>query len=80
MKYYLKMTLGAGPMAEWLILGTLLWGPGVRGFRSLAWTWHRSSGHAEVASHMPQLEGPGTRIYNNVLGLWGENKNKQTKK
>ena len=23
--------------------------------------WHRSSGHAEVASHMPQLEGPTTK-------------------
>ena len=37
------------------------------------WTWHHSSGHAEVASHMPQLEGPTTK--NTQLctgGLWGE--------
>ena len=32
------------------------------------------SGHAEAASHMPQLEGPTTRIYNYVLGDFGEKK------
>ena len=32
-----------------------------------------SSGHAEAASHMPQLGGPTT---NNVLGGFGENKKK----
>ena len=35
-----------------------------------------SSGHAEVASHMPQLEGPGTRIYNYVPRGFGEKKKK----
>ena len=25
-------------------------------FESWAWTWHRSSSHAEAASHMPQLK------------------------
>ena len=27
-------------------------------FGSRVRTWHRSSGHTEAASHMPQLEGP----------------------
>ena len=30
-------------------------------------TWHHSSGHVEAASHIPQLEGPATKIYNYVL-------------
>ena len=30
--------------------------------------------HVEVASHMPQLEGPTTRICNYVLGGFGEKK------
>ena len=32
-------------------------------------TWHRSSGHAEAASHREELEGPTTRIHNYVLGF-----------
>ena len=36
--------------------------------------WHHSSGHAEVASHIAQLEGPTTGIYNYVLGGFGEKK------
>ncbi len=60
-------------MAEWLSLHALLHGPG---FGSWAQTWHCSLGHAEAASHMPQLEGPTTRIYNYVLGGFGENKGK----
>ena len=36
-------------------------------------TWHPSSGHTEAVSHMPQLEGPATKIYNYVPGgIWGE--------
>ena len=31
---------------------------------------HCSSGHAEVESHIEELEGPTTRIYHYVLGLW----------
>ena len=27
--------------------------------------------------HMPQLEGPTTRIYSNVLGIWGEEEEKK---
>ena len=45
--------------------------PGFCQFESWAQTWHCSSSHAEVASHMPQLEGPTTK--NTQLctrGLW----------
>ena len=38
---------------------------------------HRSSGHAEVASHMPQLGGTTTKIYNYVLGEFGKKKQKE---
>ena len=41
---------------------------------------HRSSGHVEVASHMSQLEGPAAKIYNYVLGEFGEIKQKKKKK
>ena len=65
-------------MAKWLNLCTLLRGPGFCWFRSWAQTWHRSSGHAGVASHVPQLEGPTTKIYNYVLGaVWGEKAEKK---
>ena len=47
-------------------------GPGFLGFGSWVQTWHRSSSHAEVASHIVQPEGPTTRIYNYVLGGFGE--------
>ena len=57
-------------------------GPGFRRFGSWARTWRRSSGHAEVAYHMPQLEGPTTKnIQLGTGGLWGEKrKNKIFKK
>ena len=44
-------------------------------------TWHRSSGHVEAASHIPQLEGPATKIYNYVRGggVGGEIKEKKKK-
>ena len=53
-----------------------------RWFESWARTWHCSSDHAEVASHMPQLEGPTTKnIQLCTEGLWGEKgKNKIFKK
>ena len=35
---------------------------------------------AEAASHMPQLEGPTTKIYNYVLGGFGEKKQKRKKR
>ena len=37
------------------------------------------SGHFEVASQMPQLEGPTTKIYKYVLGEFGEKKQKKKK-
>ena len=33
--------------------------------------------HAEVASHIAELEGPTTRTYNYVLGGFGEKKKKK---
>ena len=43
--------------------------------------WHHSSGHVEAASHMPQLEGPATKIYNYVPGgIWGDKAEKTKKK
>ena len=52
-----------------------------QGFMVRIWeqTWHPSIGHAEAASHMPQLEGPTTKIYNYVLGGFGEKKQGITK-
>ena len=49
---------------------------GAQGFAGLD-PWHRSSGHAEAASHMPQLEGPTTKICNYVRGGFGEKKQKK---
>ena len=60
-------------MAQWLSLRALFRRPRVYQFESWVQTWHRSLGHAEAASHMPQLEGPTTK--NTQLctrGLWGE--------
>ena len=36
-----------------------------------------SSGHAEAVFPMAQPEGPTTRIYNYVLGAFGEKKRKK---
>ena len=36
-----------------------------------------SLGYTEAASHMPQLEGPTTKIYNYVLGGFGDKKKKK---
>ena len=35
-------------------------------------------GHAEATSHIAQLKGPATRIYNYVLGSFEEKKKKKT--
>ena len=66
-------------MGEWLSLHTLLQQPRVLPFRFWAQTQQCSSSHAEVASHIAELEGP-TRIYNYVLGGFGEKKKKKKKK
>ena len=46
-------------------------------FRARAWAWHRSSGHAEVVSHIAQTEALTTRIYNYVLRGFGKKKKKK---
>ena len=64
-------------MAEWLRSRALLQQPRVLPVQSWVRTWHRSSSHAEAASHMPQLEGPTTENNNYVLGDFGrKRKNK----
>ena len=69
--------MGAGPVVEWVSLGSPLRHPGFRCFRSWAQTWHCSYGHVEAASHMPQLEGPTTTIYNYIMRGFGEKKQKK---
>ena len=39
--------------------------------------WDGLSGPAEAASHVPQLEGLTTKIYNYVLGEFEERKQKK---
>ena len=70
----------AGPMAEWLSSCAPLWRTRFQGFGSWALTWHHSSGHAEVASHIAQPEALTTRIYSWVLGGFGEKNKKKRKK
>ena len=44
-------------------------------------TWYHSSGHAEVASYMPQLEGPPQLDYTTMYwGGSGEKKKKKNKR
>ena len=52
-------------------------GPGFCQFKSWARTWHCSSDHAEVESHMAQPEALTTRMYNYVLRGFGEKKKKR---
>ena len=72
-----SFTFGAGPVAEWLSSRDCFGSPGFHRFRSWAQTWHCSSGHAEVASHIPQAEAFTTRIYSCVLGVWGRRRRKR---
>ena len=64
-------------MAEWLSLCTLPWQPGVSPVWILGTDVASSSSHAEAASHIAELEEPTTRIYNYVLGDFGEKKKKK---
>ena len=48
--------------------------PGFRQFKFWARTWHHSLSHAEAASHVLQLEGPTTKIYNYVPEGFGDKK------
>ena len=52
-------------------------GPGFHWFGSWAPTWHHSSGHVEVVSHMPQLEEPTSKIYTMYGGIWREKAEKK---
>uniref|UniRef100_A0A8C4KU01 Tubulin-specific chaperone E n=1 Tax=Equus asinus TaxID=9793 RepID=A0A8C4KU01_EQUAS len=55
-------------------------GSGFRWFRSWVQTWHHSSSHAEVTSHVAKPEGPTIGIYNHVLGEFGEKKKKKKRR
>ena len=66
-------------MAEWLRSCTPLWWPRVSPFGSWAQAWHRSSGHAEAASHIAEPEGPTTGTYNYVLGALGRRRRRRKK-
>ena len=56
--------------------GSTAGGPEFRWFESWAQTWYHSSGHAEAASHIPQLEESTTKnIQLCTGGLWGEKGN-----
>ena len=76
--YFLKILLiGGWPGGGVVKFGAPLLGPRVG---ILARTWHHSLGHVEVASHVPQLEGLTSKIYNYVLGRFGEKKKAGKKK
>ena len=66
-------------MAQWLSSHAPLQWPRVLPVQILGADMHHSSGHAEVASHIAQPEGPTARIYNYVLGDFGEEKKKEKK-
>ena len=61
-------------MADWLSSYALLPRPRVSLVQIRAQTWHCSLGHAEAATHIAQPEALITRIYNYVLGGFGEKK------
>ena len=61
-------------MAEWLSSRAPLRRPSVRILGA-----HSSSGHVEATSHIPQLEGPATKIYNCVQGVLGNKAEKKKK-
>ena len=77
---FLKTHIGAGPVAEWLSLCSLLWRPRVSPVQILGADLHCSSSHTEVSSHIAEPEGPTTRIYNYVLGGFEDKKKKKKKK
>ena len=71
--------LGAGSMAEWLSLCTLLQQPRVSPVWILGTDLAPSSSHTEAAAHIAEPEGPTTRIYNYVLGGFEEKKKEKKK-
>ena len=79
MKILLKIfkTQGSPPFLSVYVCALHCGGPG---FGSWARTWHHSSGHIEVASHIPKLEGPAIKIYSYVQEGFGEIKQKKKRK
>ena len=77
---FIKSKPGAGPIAKSLSSWALLRWPRVSPFWSWVRTWHHSSGHAEVMSHIAQPEGLTTRIYNYVLGGFGRRSSRKKKR
>ena len=71
-------------MAQWLSLCAPLWRPRVSLVQILGTDmapWPGLSGHVEAAPHVPQLEGPATKIYNYVPGgIWGDKAEKKKRK
>ena len=65
-------TSGLAQWPLWLSSRALLQRPRVRGFRFWRVPTHCSSSQAVAASHIEELEGLKTVIYNYVVGLWGE--------
>ena len=78
-KYFKKVFRGR-PRGRVVKVTHSFWQPRFCRFGSWAWTWHRSSGQAEAASHMPHPEALTTRIYNYVLEGFGEKKKKERRK
>ena len=66
-----------GPWPSGEVFTLCFGGPGFLRFASWVRKWHCSSSHAEAVSHIVQPEGHTTRIYNYVLGGFGEKKKKK---
>ena len=67
------MHRGASPVAKWLSSPTLLQVAQCFAGSNSGHGQGTALSHAEVASHMPQLEGPTTKnIQLCTGGLWGE--------
>ena len=67
-------------MAEWLSSCALLQRPRVSQVLILGMDMAHSSSHAETVSHIAHPEALTTRIYNYVLGGFGEKNRKKRKK
>ena len=75
----MKLTWGR-PRGRVVVFALRFGGPGFPRLGSWAWTWHCSSDHVEVVSHMPQLVGPATKnIQLCTVGAWrGKKKRRLT--
>ena len=67
-------------MAEWLTSHALLRRLRVSPVQILGTDMARSSSYAEAATYMAQPEALTTKIYNYVLGSFGEKKKKEKKR